>query len=58
MAIVGGIVTQRSLGEVKTLSCPRVIFPEGFDEQAAFETSLKGWLSAQVEVKRNSRNSF
>ncbi len=43
---------------MKTLSCPRVIFPEGFDEQAAFETSLKGWLSAQVEVKRNSRNSF
>ncbi|MGH9832240.1 MAG: hypothetical protein ACREBD_07775 [Blastocatellia bacterium] len=30
---------------------PRVIFPEGFDERAAFEASLKGWLSAQVELE-------
>ena len=40
---------------MKTLSCPRVIFPERFDEQAAFETSLKGWLSAQVELEGGCR---
>lgn len=32
-------------------TCARVIFPEGFDDRAAFEAPLKGWLSAQVEMK-------
>jgi len=39
----------------KTRSRPRVIFPEGFDERAAFETPLKGWLSAQVELEDGRR---
>lgn len=34
---------------------PRVIFPKGFDERAAFETPLKGWLSAQVEAEDGLR---
>ena len=40
---------------MKTLSGPRVIFPEGFDERAAFETPLKGWLKAQVELQDGCR---
>ena len=40
---------------MKTLSCPRIIFPEGFDERAAFETPLKGWLSAQIELEDGGR---
>jgi hypothetical protein len=40
---------------MKILSCPRVIFPEGFDERATFETLLKGWLSAQVELEDGYR---
>lgn len=31
--------------------CPRVVFPEGFDERAAFEAPFKGWLRVQVEMK-------
>jgi hypothetical protein len=40
---------------MKMRSCPRVIFPEGFDERAAFETPLKGWLKAQVELEDGGR---
>ena len=40
---------------MKTRSGPRVIFPEGFDERAAFETPLKGWLQAQVELPDGCR---
>jgi hypothetical protein len=40
---------------MKTLNGPRVIFPEGCDERAAFETPLKGWLSAQVELEDGCR---
>src|SRR5207244_10908343 len=36
---------------MKTPSSPRIIFPEGFDERAAFETPLKGWLKAQIELE-------
>lgn len=32
-------------------TCARVVFPDGFDERAAFEAPSKGWLSAQVEMK-------
>jgi hypothetical protein len=40
---------------MKMRSGPRVIFPEGFDERAAFETPLKGWLKAQVELEDGCR---
>lgn len=40
---------------MKTRSGPRVIFPEGFDERAALETPLKGWLSVQVESEDGCR---
>jgi hypothetical protein len=40
---------------MKTLSNPRIILPTGFDEQAAAETPLKGWLSAQVELHDGCR---
>ena len=40
---------------MKTLSGPRIIFPEGFDERAAFETPLKGWLNAQIELEDGGR---
>ena len=40
---------------MKIRSGPRVIFPEGFDEQATFETPLKGWLKAQVELENGCR---
>lgn len=36
---------------MNALTCARVVFPEGFDERAAFEAPSKGWLSAQVEMK-------
>lgn len=39
----------------KSLSRPRIIFPEGFDERTAFETPLKGWLNAQVELEDGRR---
>lgn len=34
---------------------PTVIFPEGFDERAEFETPHKGWLSAHVEMNDGTR---
>src|SRR5712691_174243 len=40
---------------MKTQSGPRVILPAGFDERAAVETPLKGWLSAQVELDDGCR---
>lgn len=40
---------------MKTPSGPRVIFPEGFDERAALEIPLKGWLKAQVELEDSCR---
>ena len=40
---------------MQTRSGPRVIFPEGFDERAAFEAPLKGWLKAQVELPDSCR---
>jgi hypothetical protein len=40
---------------MKTQSSPRVILPAGFDERAAVETPLKGWLSAQVELDDGCR---
>jgi hypothetical protein len=40
---------------MQTRSGPQVIFPEGFDERAAFETPLKGWLKAQVELEDGCR---
>ena len=40
---------------MKTQSGPRIIFPEGFDERAAFETPLKGWLNAQIELEDGCR---
>ena len=40
---------------MKTRSGPRIVFPEGFDERAAFETRLKGWLNAQIELEDGCR---
>jgi hypothetical protein len=40
---------------MKTHSAPRVLFPAGFDERATVETTLKGWLSAQVELDDGCR---
>ena len=40
---------------MKTRRGPRIIFPEGFDERAAFETPLKGWLKAQIELADGGR---
>lgn len=40
---------------MKTHSAPRVLFPAGFDERTALETSLKGWLGAQVEFDDGCR---
>jgi hypothetical protein len=40
---------------MKTRSNPQLILPTGFDEQAAAEIPLKGWLSAQVEVDDGCR---
>jgi hypothetical protein len=40
---------------MKTRNGPRVIFPVGFDERAAVEAPLKGWLSAQVELEDGCR---
>ena len=40
---------------MKMQSNPRVLFPAGFDERAAIETPLKGWLSAQVELDDGGR---
>lgn len=39
---------------MKTLCRPQVIFPDGFDERAAFEAPLKGWLHAHVELENGS----
>jgi hypothetical protein len=35
-------------------ACARVVFPDGFDERAAFEAPSKGWLSAHVETNDGS----
>lgn len=35
--------------------CPKIIFPEGFDDRAASEMRDKGWLAAQVETKNGNR---
>jgi hypothetical protein len=40
---------------MKTRNGPRIIFPEGFDERAAFEAPLKGWLNAQIELEDGCR---
>ena len=40
---------------MKTRSNPRIIFPEGFDARAAFETPLKGWLHVQIELEDGCR---
>src|SRR5262249_42050021 len=40
---------------MQTRGGPRVIFPAGFDERAAAETPLKGWLSVQVELEDGCR---
>jgi hypothetical protein len=40
---------------MKTRSNPQVIWPTGFDERAAAESSLKGWLGAQVELDDGHR---
>jgi hypothetical protein len=40
---------------MKRQSGSRVIFPAGFDERSAFETPLKGWLKAQVELEDGCR---
>jgi hypothetical protein len=40
---------------MQTRSGPRVIFPAGFDERAALETPLKGWLITQVELEDGCR---
>ena len=40
---------------MQTQGGPRVIFPEGFDERAALEISLKGWLGVQVELADGCR---
>lgn len=40
---------------MKNLNEPRVVWPEGFDERAAFEMPLKGWSSAQVELANGTR---
>lgn len=40
---------------MKALNKPRIILPEGFDERAAFEITLKGWLSARVELEDGDR---
>lgn len=33
----------------------RIIFPSGFDDRAAFEMPMKGWVSAHVEVEDGVR---
>ena len=40
---------------MKTRNGPRVLFPAGFDERAAVEAPLKGWLGAQVELEDGCR---
>jgi hypothetical protein len=40
---------------MKISSGPRVILPDGFDEQALFELPFKGWLSAYVESEEGCR---
>ena len=40
---------------MKMVNGPRIILPEGFDEQACFEISFKGWLSAHVESEDGYR---
>ena len=42
---------------MKMVNGPRIILPEGFDEQACFEISYKGWLSAHVESEDGCRYS-
>ena len=33
------------------MNYPRLLFHEGIDERAAFEMTLKGWVSAQVATE-------
>ncbi|MGH9840255.1 MAG: hypothetical protein ACREEM_15845 [Blastocatellia bacterium] len=40
---------------MKTYDYPRILLPESFDERSAFEISMKGWLSAQVESEGGER---
>ncbi len=40
---------------MKMSNSPRVIWPDGFDEQARFEMPFKGWLSAYVELEEGWR---
>jgi hypothetical protein len=40
---------------MNTQSRPRIFLPTGFDERAAAEVALKGWLSVQVELARGER---
>lgn len=40
---------------MESINYPRIVFSEDFDERAAFEITLKGWLSAQVEVENGQR---
>ncbi len=40
---------------MKAISYPRLMFPAGFDERAAFEMTLKGWVSAEVEADNGAR---
>jgi hypothetical protein len=40
---------------MKMSNSPRLILPDGFDEQALFELPFKGWLSAYVESEEGCR---
>lgn len=40
---------------MESLTYPRIIFPDGFDDRAAFEVTMKGWLSAEVETEDGRR---
>lgn len=42
---------------MESMTYPRMILPEDFDERAAFEITMKGWLSAEVEVEGGYRYS-
>lgn len=42
---------------MKLISYPRLLLPADFDERAAFEITLKGWLSAEVETENGARFS-
>jgi hypothetical protein len=40
---------------MKLTTYPRLLLPADFDQRAAFEITLKGWLSAQVETEEGAR---